>query len=82
MKYIVNILSGNIYMAHSCIYTVVYLLCHFYTIYAMSLSAIIEIFKHSFFSRTVKDWNTLTESAVSSKTVEGVKAAISRLTRT
>jgi hypothetical protein len=26
----------------------------------------------------VKDWNTLTESAVSSKTVEGFKAAISR----
>jgi len=42
------------------------------------LSATTEIYKHSFFLRTVKDWNTLTESAVSSKTVEGFKAAISR----
>jgi hypothetical protein len=42
------------------------------------LSATTEIYKHSFFQRTVKDWNTLTESAVSSKTVEGFKAAISR----
>lgn len=42
------------------------------------LSATTEIYKHSFFPRTVKDWNTLTESAVSSKTVEGFKAAISR----
>jgi hypothetical protein len=33
---------------------------------------------HSFFPRPVKDWNTLTDSAVSSKTVEGFKAAISR----
>jgi hypothetical protein len=41
-------------------------------------SATTEIYKHSFFPRTVKDWNTLTESAVSSKTVEGFKAAISR----
>ena len=42
------------------------------------LSATTEIYKHSFFPRTVKDWTTLTESAVSSKTVEGFKAAISR----
>jgi hypothetical protein len=44
------------------------------------LSATTEIYmyKHSFFPSTVKDWNTLTESAVSSKTVEGFKAAISR----
>jgi hypothetical protein len=27
---------------------------------------------------SLKDWNTLTESAVSSKTVKGFKAAISR----
>jgi hypothetical protein len=44
------------------------------------LSATTEIYmyKHSFFPSTVKDWNTLTESAVSSKTIEGFKAAISR----
>jgi hypothetical protein len=42
------------------------------------LSATTEKYKHSFFPRTVKDWNTLIESAVSSKTVEGFKAAISR----
>ena len=42
------------------------------------LSATTEIYKHSFFPRTVKDWNTLTESAMTSKTVEGFKAAISR----
>jgi hypothetical protein len=42
------------------------------------LSATTEIYKYSFFPRTVKDWNKLTESAVSSKTVEGFKAAISR----
>ena len=42
------------------------------------LSATTEIYKYSFFPRTVKDWNMLTESAVSSKTVEGFKAAISR----
>ena len=43
------------------------------------LSATTEVYKHSFFLRTVKDWNTLTESAVSSKTVEGFKAAITLL---
>ena len=42
------------------------------------LSATTEKYKHSFFPRTVKDWNMLTESAVSRKTVEGFKAAISR----
>jgi hypothetical protein len=42
------------------------------------LSAITEIYTHSFFPRPVQDWNTLTDSAVSSKTVEGFKAAISR----
>ena len=42
-----------------------------------ALSATTEIYKHSFFPRTVKDWNMLTESAMSSKTVEGFKAAIS-----
>jgi hypothetical protein len=41
-------------------------------------SATTEIYKHSFVPITVKDWNTLTESAVSRKTVEGFKAVISR----
>ena len=41
-------------------------------------SATTEIYTHSFFTRTVKDWNTLTESAVSRTTVEGFKAVISR----
>jgi hypothetical protein len=42
------------------------------------LSATTEIYKYSFFPRTGKDWTTLTESAMTSKTVEGFKAAISR----
>ena len=41
-------------------------------------SATTEIYKLYFFPKTVNDWNTLTESAVSSKTVKGFKAAISR----
>jgi hypothetical protein len=43
------------------------------------LSATTEIYTHSFFARPVKDWNTLTDSAVSSKTVEGFKRKVSRL---
>jgi hypothetical protein len=43
----------------------------------LSATTEIAVYKHSFFPRTVKDWNTPTESAVSSKTVEGFKAAIS-----
>jgi hypothetical protein len=34
------------------------------------LSATTEIYKHSFFPRTVKDWITLTESAMTSKTIQ------------
>ena len=36
-----------------------------------------DIYKNSFFPRTIKDWNSLSESAVNSDTVNGFKDSIS-----
>ena len=36
-----------------------------------------DIYKNSFFPRTIKDWNSLSESAVNSDTVNGCKDSIS-----